>query len=175
MDADAFRDNATLVHEAAKRGHLETLEVLVEHGAMVNGVDVSGNTPLHYAAFHKHMDSVIFLVQMGCPLNLINKDGWTAFANAITAGHLGIVRYLHRQGAILQPGGSNHPALTSCLEVQFWAFLIMRHILLIGVKSIASRRATTKLSNICWIFQCQKISRLFRCLLRCIMQPNEVT
>ena len=62
-----FSNNATVVHEATKRGHLELLEVLVEHGAFEDRLDGGGNTPLHYATYQKHIDSVVFLVQRGCP------------------------------------------------------------------------------------------------------------
>ena len=48
-----FRDNAALVHEATKRGHLESLEVLVEDGAFEDRLDGGGNTPLHCAAYYK--------------------------------------------------------------------------------------------------------------------------
>ena len=44
-----FIDHATLVHEATKSGHLE---VVVEHGAIVDRLDGGGNTPLHCAAYH---------------------------------------------------------------------------------------------------------------------------
>ena len=62
-----FIDHATLVHGATKRGHLESLKVLVEHGAFVDRLDRGGNTTLHCAAYHQHIDSVMFLVQKGCP------------------------------------------------------------------------------------------------------------
>ena len=62
-----FRDNAIVVHEATKRGHLESLEVLVEDSAFEDRLEGGGNTPLHYAAYHKHIDSVIFHAQKGCP------------------------------------------------------------------------------------------------------------
>ena len=117
MGEDAFKYNATLVHEAAKRGHLECLEVLVEHGAAVNGIDEGGSTPLQHAAYNKHVDSVIFLVQNGSPLDVINDEGMTAFSNAVRVGHVGIVRYLHRQGAILHIRTAKHPLLSSSLEV----------------------------------------------------------
>ena len=96
-----FRDHATLVHEATKRGHLESLEVLVEHGAFVDRLDGGGNTPLHYAAYHKHIDSVIFLVQKGCPVYVINKERMSAFTYAVIVGHLGTDRYLHRYGGFM--------------------------------------------------------------------------
>ena len=67
MDDDAFKYNATLVHEAAKGGHLECLEVLFERGAAVNGVDKGGSTPFHQEAYNKNTDLVIFLVLDGCP------------------------------------------------------------------------------------------------------------
>ena len=48
-----FIDHATLVHGATKRGHPESLDVLVEHGAFVDILDGGENTLLHCAAYRK--------------------------------------------------------------------------------------------------------------------------
>ena len=53
VDEDPVKDKETLVNEASKRGHLESLDVLVEHGAFVDRLDGGGNTPLYCAAYHK--------------------------------------------------------------------------------------------------------------------------
>ena len=119
MNIDAFKDNKNLVHEAAKRGYLETLEVLGEHGALLDELDGKGNTPLHYAAYYKNLDSVVYLVHMGCTINAVNDDGMTALMYAVSVGHLEIVKYLHEQGAVLRIGGIKHPALIASLEVRF--------------------------------------------------------
>ena len=96
-----FRDHATLVHGATKRGHLESLDVLVEHGAFVDILDGGENTPLHCAAYHKHIDCVIFLAQKGALLYVTNKERMSAFTYAVKVGHLGTDRYLHRYGGFM--------------------------------------------------------------------------
>jgi ankyrin repeat protein len=50
------------IHEAAQR-NLDTVQLLVEHGADVRGRDMNGNTPLHLAVRAGKTDVVKFLVE----------------------------------------------------------------------------------------------------------------
>ncbi|XP_062280596.1 cyclin-dependent kinase 4 inhibitor C [Scomber scombrus] len=52
----------TVTHDAAREGFIDTLRVLVKHGADVNLVDKQGNLPLHLAAKEGHLEVVKLLV-----------------------------------------------------------------------------------------------------------------
>lgn len=66
----------TLIHAAAKNGHLDILELLVEEYGV--SVDVSSKhdkiTPLHYAAENGYADIVEYLIEHGANPN--SKDRW---------------------------------------------------------------------------------------------------
>lgn len=114
-DEDVLNPSSTLAIEAAKRGHLEALEVLEEYGALLTQTDTEGNTALHWAALRNHIDSVIFLVQHRCPINKLNNGRLTALANAAHMGHLDIVKYLHRRGSpLIQPSCRDALQMASC-------------------------------------------------------------
>ena len=80
---------------------MESLEVLVEHGAFVDRLDGGGNTTLHCAAYHQHIDSVMFLAQRGALLYVTNKERMSDFTYAVKVGHLGTDRNLHRYGGFM--------------------------------------------------------------------------
>ena len=48
----------TPLHEAARGGHDDILQLLLNHGASVNAVDNDGDTPLHDAAREGHVKCV---------------------------------------------------------------------------------------------------------------------
>ncbi|KAF7665089.1 hypothetical protein LDENG_00154700 [Lucifuga dentata] len=52
------------VHDAARTGFLDTVEVLVEYGASVNMPDKSGALPIHIAISEGHWDVVQFLAPL---------------------------------------------------------------------------------------------------------------
>lgn len=54
--------------EAARRGHLDTVKVLVEAGADVNLQGEAWYGPLHCAAYGGHLDTVKYLLEHGASL-----------------------------------------------------------------------------------------------------------
>ena len=56
----------TGLHEAARRGHLDAVRLLLEHGADPNARETGDNTyPLHWAAAHGHLEVVRALLDAG--------------------------------------------------------------------------------------------------------------
>ncbi|XP_030640214.1 cyclin-dependent kinase 4 inhibitor C [Chanos chanos] len=65
----------TITHDAARDGYIDTLQVLVEHGADVNILDSEDNLPLHLAAREGHLRVVRFLFQWTRHPSHINVEG----------------------------------------------------------------------------------------------------
>jgi uncharacterized protein len=53
------------LHSALSGNHREIVELLVEHGAPINGASAEGWTPLHYAAHNGDAEMAEYLVQHG--------------------------------------------------------------------------------------------------------------
>jgi ankyrin repeat protein len=85
--------------DAASRGDLKKVKMLLNEGADVNTRDINGRTPLHYAAARGHLDTVKFLVDRGADVNTRNVDGWTPLHEAAAWGHLDVVEFLLDRGA----------------------------------------------------------------------------
>jgi uncharacterized protein len=67
---------------------LESLELLLKHGADVNTVEKNGETAMHGAAYRNHPIVVQFLADYGAKIdiwNQPNKHKWTPLA--IAEGH----------------------------------------------------------------------------------------
>ncbi|XP_062411649.1 cyclin-dependent kinase 4 inhibitor C [Sardina pilchardus] len=67
----------TIAHDASRDGFLDTLRVLVHHGADVNLSDNGGNLPLHLAAREGHLDVVQFLAPCTSDPSQLNGSGRT--------------------------------------------------------------------------------------------------
>ncbi|PVH97350.1 ankyrin, partial [Periconia macrospinosa] len=65
------------LHVAARIGQLDTMRVLMEHGADVNMTTFRGWTPLHWAAANRQVDAMKLLEQSGVRSDLKDDDGKT--------------------------------------------------------------------------------------------------
>jgi hypothetical protein len=70
--------NRTILHWAAREGHLDVVKHVILLGARVNVGDIDGWTPLHFAAFHGHLSIVQFLVQSGANTKIRSNRRRTA-------------------------------------------------------------------------------------------------
>jgi len=66
------------IHAAVSNGDLDTVRMLVEHGADINASQQMGYTALHGAAGAGRIDLIEFLLMQGADHNMISVDGKTA-------------------------------------------------------------------------------------------------
>eukprot|EP00004_Rigifila_ramosa_P017889 TRINITY_DN4400_c0_g1_i4.p1 TRINITY_DN4400_c0_g1~~TRINITY_DN4400_c0_g1_i4.p1 ORF type:complete len:895 (+),score=217.72 TRINITY_DN4400_c0_g1_i4:60-2744(+) len=74
-----------LVCVAAKCGHTEIIQYLIDEGADIESQDKQGNTALHLACENGHPDVVIILLQYGANENAENDNGRTPLS-LVTGG-----------------------------------------------------------------------------------------
>ncbi|XP_064789281.1 cyclin-dependent kinase 4 inhibitor C-like [Oncorhynchus masou masou] len=84
----------TITHDAARDGYVDTLRVLIDHGADVNLLDNDGNLPLHLAAREGYLDVVQLLV--GCTKDAArhNSGGHTPYDLATMNNRVSIALYI---------------------------------------------------------------------------------
>ncbi|XP_039985315.1 cyclin-dependent kinase 4 inhibitor C [Xiphias gladius] len=68
----------TVTHDAAREGFVDTVSVLMRHGANVNLADERGNLPLHLAAGEGHLRVVHLLIGRTANPRTSNGQGYTA-------------------------------------------------------------------------------------------------
>ncbi|KAI2666464.1 Protein TANC2 [Labeo rohita] len=87
-------NNAPILCVHAHLGYLETLALLLEFGADVDGVSESGLTPLGYAAAAGHLPIITALCSKKAKVDHLDKNGQCALVHASLRGHLEVVKYL---------------------------------------------------------------------------------
>lgn len=65
------------MRDAADRGHLAVVQILVEAGARLASADATGMTALHRAAWNDHLEVARYLVAKGAPLDVRSAWGGT--------------------------------------------------------------------------------------------------
>lgn len=104
------------IHQAASRGRIETIKVLLENGADPDEVDERGWGPLHFAADKGHWNIARLLLEKSATPGLINGSCMTPLDYAVSGGYLEIVRLLLECDALLADrftGKSTHPLLVA--------------------------------------------------------------
>ena len=89
----------TALHCAAISGHVATLRLLLDRGALIDMPDRIGYTALRMAAEEGHKDSVQVLLEKGADVDRQHPDGTTALNLAARKGFQGIVKLLLEKGA----------------------------------------------------------------------------
>ena len=78
---------------------VETVRLLVDHGADVNALDCSLSTPLHLASLQGVLDAVQILIKHGADVNARNETNFTPLHGASLLGDVQIVQLLIDHGA----------------------------------------------------------------------------
>ncbi|MEX1012575.1 MAG: ankyrin repeat domain-containing protein [Waddliaceae bacterium] len=86
---------------AAYKGHLPVVNTLLEAGAHINDVLVTGLFALYLAAEYGHVEVLVALINAGANVNARKKDGATPLCVAACNGHLSIVTTLIKAGAVV--------------------------------------------------------------------------
>jgi ankyrin repeat protein len=106
--ADESRHRSrTPLHEAALRGDLELIKVLLARGADAGASDADGKTVFMEAVGSGNLDLVKLLIQKGVRINDSNKTGRTSLMAAVTANHKAIVEFLIESGMALSAKDNN--------------------------------------------------------------------
>ena len=90
----------TMLHDAALKGHVESMQVLLENGATVSARNADGATPLHDAALAGQTAAALLLLGRGAEIDA--KDtahGATPLFLAASWGRKPMVELLLERGA----------------------------------------------------------------------------
>lgn len=90
----------TALHQAAKLGHVDSIEQLLAYGAGINARDSFARTPLHTAIYEGNEMAALFLLE-GYELEMDTRDslGHTGLMDACEKGMVHVVRMLVEGGA----------------------------------------------------------------------------
>ncbi|CAF3138304.1 unnamed protein product [Rotaria sp. Silwood2] len=124
---------------AAKKGHVEICEYLIDNGADVNAITMTGATPLYTATEEGHLEVVVLLIRHGADVNQSPKgqvardlhiENQTPLLIACMRNHEAIIRYLIESGANVnvtsERGSSPFLAICQHNNVEL-ARLLIRH------------------------------------------------
>lgn len=92
-------DGRTILHHAAMCGCLEVVELLLDHGAIVDVFDNQCMTPLHRAAASGHEDIVRFLLEKGANIDVVDLNGCTPLYLAAKNSYFNVILVLIQYGA----------------------------------------------------------------------------
>jgi len=86
--------NVYPIHSAVSSNYTMTSKMLIEAGADVNVVQMSGVTPLHSAAHNGNIDLIIVLLEAGADVDSKTEDGKTPADKALEEGFIEIAHIL---------------------------------------------------------------------------------
>lgn len=95
--------NQQPLHIAAASGYIQTLDNLINGGALINAQDLQGRTPLFLAAEHGHEPCCSSLLARGADPNKKDAHGHSIMEVAARGAFLGIIRQLLAWGANINP------------------------------------------------------------------------
>jgi ankyrin repeat protein len=84
---------------AASRGHIDTVRLLLEHGADLSATDDNGSTPLTWAAEKGHENIARLLLENGADVDAKDNYGQTPLCLAASYGEEEVAKLLLKNGA----------------------------------------------------------------------------
>ncbi|KAM9851907.1 inversin [Aulostomus maculatus] len=94
----ADKYGGTALHAASLSGHVSTVKLLLERGAMVDSLDVMKHTPLFRACEMGHRDVILTLIKGSARVDLVDVDGHTALHWAALGGNAEVCQILMENG-----------------------------------------------------------------------------
>ncbi|XP_029928027.1 inversin [Myripristis murdjan] len=94
----ADKYGGTALHAASLSGHVSTVRLLLERGAMVDSLDVMKHTPLFRACDMGHRDVILTLIKGSARVDLVDVDGHTALHWAALGGNAEVCQVLMENG-----------------------------------------------------------------------------
>ncbi|KAJ8371550.1 hypothetical protein AAFF_G00307300 [Aldrovandia affinis] len=94
----ADKYGGTALHAAALSGHVSTVRLLLERGAMVDALDVMKHSPLFRACEMGHRDVILTLIKGEAQVDLVDLDGHTALHWAALGGNAEVCQILMENG-----------------------------------------------------------------------------
>lgn len=98
-EADMDKYLCKALHVVASRGYVRAVQLLLQAGALAEGVDRFGHTALHFAAQCGHVEVLQVLLHAGIPVDVRGQCGNTALHLAARSGHVDAFRLLLHAGA----------------------------------------------------------------------------
>ncbi len=108
---------------AARGGHAEAMNLLLENGAHIDIRDKFDHTPLMWACHTKHLELAETLLKNGADLNAEDRNGHTALRHAVHAGNFEVMDFLLKCGAqfnVESYGHTSLPSLQTAIEKKCW-------------------------------------------------------
>lgn len=99
MQGNIYRPNFTLLMLAAGNGTPELINLLLEHGAKINAMNVNGDTPLIYAVLSGRVENVKLLLMHGADPNMQNQEKMSSLSYARQQSLDKVVEVLIKAGA----------------------------------------------------------------------------
>jgi len=92
----------TLLHSAAREGHLNEVKILLGEGLNIHAIQCDGTTALYLAAEEGHLDIVKYLAEKGAIIEAPKQDKTTPLWIASKNAHLDTVIFLRSKGAQIE-------------------------------------------------------------------------
>ena len=139
--APAMLDQQPL-HIAAASGFIQTLDNLINGGALINAQDLQGRTPLFLAAENGREPCCTSLLARGADPNRKDAHGHSIMEVAARGGFLGIIRQLRAWGADINPllGHCASTPLQAAVESSNFSYDLIQY-LVDAEANVSARRA----------------------------------